>query len=570
MDAGEVTSTTDADGRQITYSYDQLGRQTGESWLNSMGTSIYNATVTYDADGEMKTAADANGTLTMAYDNDGRLGTIVTSGPGTGQPTVTLTYGYDPDGDVTSIKDSLSGSGAAGQGLTTYVYDNALRLATISQSLGGTNVANVRDTYDSGGRLHLVERTVTGGSASVDTQISYDDANNVTYIDHYKPPEGPVPGISGTFDGNSYQPDAAARVTSTTYSDGNSTNTLTYDSSGQLTASGDSQTNSYAFDLNGNRNSTGYATGAGNELTNSPGATYTYDNNGNRITEITSSGTTTFTYDYLNRLTGVKQYGTMIATYTYDALGRRIGVLEGCATTWTVFNGSGVDANPYADFNGSGSLTMRYLSGPAVDELLARTSATGTTAWYMTDKLGSVEDIVSTSGTVLDHIVYDSFGNVTTQTNAANADRFLFTGMEYDSLTGLYYDHARYYDAVIGRFVTQDPKGFPAGDTDLYRYIANQPTGQSDPSGLGKGAKAREPGFPHLPDNVFAPVPIQRLTFVDITDIIIPPYSQVTILGPDVHFHPVPIIISPLPLPITIRIGATRVTPIQVFIQAVY
>ena len=60
---GEVTETTDADGRQITYSYDQLGRQTGESWLNSMGTSIYNATFTYDADGEMKTAADANGDL---------------------------------------------------------------------------------------------------------------------------------------------------------------------------------------------------------------------------------------------------------------------------------------------------------------------------------------------------------------------------------------------------------------------------------------------------------------------------------------------------------------------------
>ena len=29
---------------------------------------------------------------------------------------MTLTYGYDPSGDVTSIKDSLSGSGAAGQG----------------------------------------------------------------------------------------------------------------------------------------------------------------------------------------------------------------------------------------------------------------------------------------------------------------------------------------------------------------------------------------------------------------------------------------------------------------------
>ena len=51
---------------------------------------------------------------------------------------MTLTYGYDPSGDVTSIKDSLSGSGATGQGITTYVYDPALRLTTITQSFGGT------------------------------------------------------------------------------------------------------------------------------------------------------------------------------------------------------------------------------------------------------------------------------------------------------------------------------------------------------------------------------------------------------------------------------------------------
>ena len=62
----------------------------------------------------------------------------VTSGPGTGQPTLTLTYSYDPSDDLTSVKDSLSGSGATGQGITTYVYDNALRLTTITQSIGGT------------------------------------------------------------------------------------------------------------------------------------------------------------------------------------------------------------------------------------------------------------------------------------------------------------------------------------------------------------------------------------------------------------------------------------------------
>jgi RHS repeat-associated protein len=86
---------------------------------------------------------------------------------------------------------------------------------------------------------------------------------------------------------------------------------------------------------------------------------------------------------------------------------------------------------------------------------------------------------------VIDHIVYDSFGNITTQTNASNADRFLFAGMQYDSTTGIYYDHARYYDAAIGRFMSQDPMGFAAGDANLYRYVGNSPTDMTDLSGLG-------------------------------------------------------------------------------------
>ena len=153
-----------------------------------------------------------------------------------------------------------------------------------------------------------------------------------------------------------------------------------------------------------------------------------------------SGGTfTTYTYDYRNRLTEVTQGGTVIATYTYNALDQRIGVQEGGSRTWTVYNGTSADATPYADFNGSGTLLTRYLYGPGVingavvDEILARTSSGGTTAWYLPDKLGSVRDIVSSSGSLLDHIVYDSFGNILTETNASNGDRFKFAGMQYDS-----------------------------------------------------------------------------------------------------------------------------------------
>ena len=65
---------------------------------------------------------------------------------------------------------------------------------------------------------------------------------------------------------------------------------------------------------------------------------------------------TTYTYDYRNRLTEVTVGGTIVATYTYDALDRRIGIKDSGTQTWTVYDGTSADANPYADFNGSGSL----------------------------------------------------------------------------------------------------------------------------------------------------------------------------------------------------------------------
>ncbi len=43
-------------------------------------------------------------------------------------------------------------------------------------------------------------------------------------------------------------------------------------------------------------------------------------------------------------------------------------------------------------------------------------------------------------GTSLDHVVYDSFGNIVTETNPSNGDRFKFAGMEYDTAVGQYYD----------------------------------------------------------------------------------------------------------------------------------
>jgi len=135
-------------------------------------------------------------------------------------------------------------------------------------------------------------------------------------------------------------------------------------------------------------------------------------------------------------------------------------------------------------FDGSGNQTHRYLHGLEIDQVLADENAQGEVLWPLTDNLGTVRDLVGSSGTLLNQLTYDSFGNVTSESNAAVDHRFRYTGRELDEETGLYYYRARYYDPVVGRFISEDPIGFEAGDTNLYRYVGNSPVNATDPEGL--------------------------------------------------------------------------------------
>ncbi|MCY2962079.1 MAG: RHS repeat-associated core domain-containing protein, partial [Planctomycetota bacterium] len=140
-------------------------------------------------------------------------------------------------------------------------------------------------------------------------------------------------------------------------------------------------------------------------------------------------------------------------------------------------------------YNGAGSVTNRYLVGPNVDEILADEIGSGTVTWSLADNLGSVRDLAQyTSGTntttVVNHVVYDTFGQIKSQTNTTWQPLFAYTGREWDADAGLYYYRARWYDARVGRFLSEDPLGFAAGDVNLSRYVANSATMFVDPSGL--------------------------------------------------------------------------------------
>ncbi len=205
---------------------------------------------------------------------------------------------------------------------------------------------------------------------------------------------------------------------------------------------------------------------------------------------------TYYTWDYRNRLSSVvvkNAQGTVLSTsqYTYDAFNNRIGISvntgSGAVQTWTAYDGS----NPCADFNSSGQVTHRYLYSRAVDSVLAdvNTSGNGSTSWELADQLGSIRDVVNAAGTVIDHVQYDPFGNILSESNPSNGDRFKFTGQQYDAATGQYYYSARFYNPAAGRFISQDPTGFAAGDVNIYRYVHNNPTTDTDPTGCAEAPR---------------------------------------------------------------------------------
>jgi RHS repeat-associated protein len=69
-------------------------------------------------------------------------------------------------------------------------------------------------------------------------------------------------------------------------------------------------------------------------------------------------------------------------------------------------------------------------------------------------------------------------------TAGTTGDRFLFSGREFDTETGLYYFRTRYYDPNLGRFISIDPLSLVNGEFNAYLLASNDPINGRDPIGL--------------------------------------------------------------------------------------
>ena len=158
---------------------DADGDQTGETWVGA--SPAEKITYTYDADNELTGATDAYATLTFTYDSGGNELTSATSGPGTGQPSVTLTSTYNPQNNLASVTDNVSGN----VGITTYLYDAGQRLTTITTSYGGTAGPEIITSYAPNNQISAQSRTIGGSGTAVNASYSYDAGDRQTTITDY-------------------------------------------------------------------------------------------------------------------------------------------------------------------------------------------------------------------------------------------------------------------------------------------------------------------------------------------------------------------------------------------------
>jgi RHS repeat-associated protein len=446
---GNRTSQTDYNNQTVTYTYDNLNRLSGVTYPNSTSASY-----TYNKLSRLLTATNTEGTVSFSYDS---LGRISSSTDVYGYIT---TYAYDAGGNRTQVGVGTVPNVAPVAPAATYTYD------VLNRPTGVTDGA-VTASYGYNAVNKLISRTLPNG---VTTTYQYNDLDRLTRLTDAK-------GAMVIAD-QQYQQDAAGRITQKVDLVG--TNTYGYDAAGRLTSATHPTlpAESYTYDGVGNRTashrSTSYSYQPFNRLQTTSAASYTYDNNGNLLSKTDGAGTTSFTWDYENRLTGVIPPSGSSLTYKYDALGRRIerGTSAGA---WTRFAYDGQEVT--RDRN-SDSTTVEYLNGPGTDQKLRQTGTAGV-LYYSTDHLGSTTALTDVLGSVVEQIDSDSFGDGAGSTRT----RYGFTGRERDAATGLYYYRARWYDPQQGRFLSEDPIGFKAG-VNFYAYVGNNPINRIDPSGL--------------------------------------------------------------------------------------
>ena len=200
------------------------------------------------------------------------------------------------------------------------------------------------------------------------------------------------------------------------------------------------------------------------------------------LTKTEDGQTTTYSYDVLGNLREVTQPGGTHIEYVIDGRNRRIGKkVNGMLEKAFIYQSQ---LRPAAELDRDGNLVSRfiYAVGVNVPDFMTKH---GTTYRIIKDHLGSPRLVVDvTTGAVAQRVDYDSWGNVTLDTNPG-FQPFGFAGGQYDASTGMIRYGARDYEPSMGRWTTKDPILVNGGSSNFYQYAYGHPQGQTDPGGTG-------------------------------------------------------------------------------------
>jgi len=335
------------------------------------------------------------------------------------------------------------------------------------ESILFANGAKTSMSYDSRSRFSQLQTKNSSGTVIFHQGYTYDVLINITGI------SDPYAGITQSF---TY--DQLSRLRTATYND----------------QANPSQNYSYIYGYNGSDNRTifrntadgtivryTYHSNNGQLLTGITQGTQTetlgYNQAGAMVSRLKAGVTTSYSYDGAGRLKEVKIGGNTIAKYEYDAYGRLIRTTEGSKVTIRLPLGTET-AYEKVTQQGSPTVERRYIL--ALGRYIARDEVIGGVTYrtyYHGDHLGSTRLLTGDdSGT----FIYDPFGSVVQATGDAPDHNHRFTGKPVDS-TGLYYYGARFYDPVIGRFISMDPA---RDGLNWYVYCENNPVRYVDPTGM--------------------------------------------------------------------------------------
>lgn len=230
---------------------------------------------------------------------------------------------------------------------------------------------------------------------------------------------------------------------------------------------------------------------------------FIYDMHGNVIKKFDNELNVyyVFEYDADNKLVYAEKFKNdsleLSAKYSYDGLGRRIEkeVTKGSTISRKsyIYNGD----NILLEYNTSGAIPVesaKYIGSGSIDDNLM-TVRNGKGFFYHKDHLGSIGAITNEAGEIVQSSQYSSFGKILSIKDKERRELgfakaldqpFYYTGREWDNEIELYYYRARSYDPVTGRWMQKDPIGFAGGDTNLYRYVGNNPVNFIDPAGTDR------------------------------------------------------------------------------------